>query len=187
MAYLIFCNDSKLICKNLILFVETPFIQTSFHDFSRKVTLTDNAIDSCMNFWTLRWLFKVFSMFFALLFEMPEKYMVYLCTYGRVSSFRRAMVKIKICVEMWRKWRGNSKMMPILPMHNHSPEIRGLCSTKCSSETLQNLLYFMYKKTTLVFLYIKYSKFWSVSLEHFVKRKPLIYEECQMEEMIVLA
>ena len=25
-------------------------------------------------------------------------------------------------------------------------EIRGLCSTKCSSETLQNLLYFMYKK-----------------------------------------
>ena len=33
------------------------------------------------------------------------------------------------------------------------------------------------KKTTWVFLYIKYSKFWSVSLEHFVERKPLIYEE----------
>ena len=29
----------------------------------------------------------------------------------------------------------------------HSSEIRGLRSTKCSSETLQNLLYFMYKKT----------------------------------------
>ena len=29
---------------------------------------------------------------------------------------------------------------------NHSSEIRGLCSTKCSSETLQNLLYFMYKE-----------------------------------------
>ena len=27
------------------------------------------------------------------------------------------------------------------------------------------------KKTTWVFLYIKYSKFWSVSLEHFVERK----------------
>ena len=27
------------------------------------------------------------------------------------------------------------------------------------------------------FLYIKYSKFWSVSLEHFVERKPLISEE----------
>ena len=25
--------------------------------------------------------------------------------------------------------------------------------------------------------YPKYSKFWSVSLEHFVERKPLIYEE----------
>ena len=33
----------------------------------------------------------------------------------------------------------------------HSSEIRGLCSTKCSSEMLQNLLYFMYTKTYLVF------------------------------------
>ena len=32
------------------------------------------------------------------------------------------------------------------------------------------------KKTTWVFLYIKYSKFRSVLLEHFVERKPLIYE-----------
>ena len=33
----------------------------------------------------------------------------------------------------------------------HSSEIRGLRSTKCSSKTLQNLLYFMYKKTQVVF------------------------------------
>ena len=33
------------------------------------------------------------------------------------------------------------------------------------------------KKNTRVFLYINNSKFWSVSLEHFVERKPLIYEE----------
>ena len=33
----------------------------------------------------------------------------------------------------------------------HSSEIRGLRSTKCSSETLQNLLYFMDKKTHVVF------------------------------------
>ena len=32
----------------------------------------------------------------------------------------------------------------------HSSEIRGLRSTKCSNETLQNLLYFMYKKTYVV-------------------------------------
>ena len=31
------------------------------------------------------------------------------------------------------------------------------------------------KKTTWVFLCIKYSKFWSVSLEHFIERKPLIF------------
>ena len=66
---------------------------------------------------------------------------------------------------------------------------------------LQKFLYFMYKKThvvffcfsfratllfplwmpwsmsTWVFLYIKYSKFWSVSLENFVEHKPLISEE----------
>ena len=33
------------------------------------------------------------------------------------------------------------------------------------------------KKTSWVFLYIKYSKFWSVLLEHCIERKPLIYEE----------
>ena len=32
----------------------------------------------------------------------------------------------------------------------HSSEIRGLRSMKCSSETLQNLPYFMYKKTRVV-------------------------------------
>ena len=34
------------------------------------------------------------------------------------------------------------------------------------------------KKTTWVFFYIKYNKFVSISLEHFVERKPLIFEEC---------
>ena len=42
------------------------------------------------------------------------------------------------------------------------------------------------KKTTRVFLYIKYSKFWSISLEHFVERKPLIYEECSHEKKFLL-
>ena len=78
-------------------------------------------------------------------------------------------------------------------MVRHSSELRGLRSTKCSSETLQNLLYFMYQKTHVVFsfsfratlyfylmnalVYVEYTKFWSVSLEHFVERKPLISEE----------
>ena len=35
--------------------------------------------------------------------------------------------------------------------YSNSSEIRGLHSTKCSSETLQNLLYFMYKKTHVVY------------------------------------
>ena len=36
-------------------------------------------------------------------------------------------------------------------LSTHSSEIRGLRSTKCSSETLQNVIYFMYKKTHVVF------------------------------------
>ena len=35
----------------------------------------------------------------------------------------------------------------------------------------------MKKKTTWVFLYIKYTKFWSISLGHFIKHKLLIPEE----------
>ena len=79
----------------------------------------------------------------------------------------------------------------------HTSEIRDLRSTKCSSKTLQNLLYFMYKKTHVVFSFfiscnfiffpmvystkwkrkkkttwvflfrIKYGKFWSISLWSF--------------------
>ena len=36
----------------------------------------------------------------------------------------------------------------------HSSEINGLRSTKCCSETLQNLLYFMHKKTKVVFSFL---------------------------------
>ena len=43
------------------------------------------------------------------------------------------------------------KVFPYWSFTIHSSEIRGLRSTKCSSETLQNLLYFMYKKTHVVF------------------------------------
>ena len=107
---------------------------------------------------------------------------------------------------MWKKYilqkssntllQAQQFRMVELIMGIHSSEITGLRSTKCSSRTLQNLLFFMYKKTrafirqkykvarnkkwkktTCVFIYIKYSKFWSVSLEHFVERKPVIYEE----------
>ena len=36
------------------------------------------------------------------------------------------------------------------------------------------------KKTTWVFIFQKYGKFWSVSLEHFIKHKPYISEECSV-------
>ena len=85
-------------------------------------------------------------------------------------------------------------------LKGHSSEIRGLCSTKSSNEILQNLPYFWNKKTCLVFfmfhfvlLYFslinalqKYGKFWSISLGHFIKHKPLISEEWTNEEFRTL-
>ena len=52
----------------------------------------------------------------------------------------------------------------------HSSEIRGLRSTKCSSELLQNLLYFMYKKTHVVFFV-----FYFVQLYFFPYECPGLY------------
>ena len=49
-------------------------------------------------------------------------------------------------------------------MRHHSSEIRGLRSTKCSSETLQNLLYFMYKKTQVVFFVFHFVQFYIFTL-----------------------
>ena len=46
----------------------------------------------------------------------------------------------------------------------HSSEIRGLPSTKCSSETLQNLLYFMYKKTHVVFFVFHFVQLYNFTL-----------------------
>ena len=46
----------------------------------------------------------------------------------------------------------------------HSSKISGLCSTKCSSEMLQNLLYFMYKKTHVVFFVFHFMQLYIFTL-----------------------
>ena len=47
----------------------------------------------------------------------------------------------------------STRAPPYIGIHIHSSEIRGLRSRKCSSETIQNLLYFMYMKTHIVFFF----------------------------------
>ena len=42
------------------------------------------------------------------------------------------------------------------------------------------------KKQHWVFVCIKYSKFWSTSLGHFIKHKPLISEECSNARLVDL-
>ena len=80
-------------------------------------------------------------------------------------------------------------IFPVICMNYHSSEIRGLCLTKISSETLQNMSYFWHKKSCSkwktkkqpiwVFLFLKYGKFWSVShLELFVMHNPWNFDEC---------
>ena len=92
-------------------------------------------------------------------------------------------------------------------MYSHSSEIRGLCLMKFFSETLQNPHSFFFhfinfiwmpwfmslkllrecikaawnekgKKKFAAFVFQKYGKIWSVSLEHFIKDKPFISKEC---------
>ena len=48
---------------------------------------------------------------------------------------------------------------------SHSSEIRGLSSTKSSSEMLQNLLYFMYKKTHVAFFVFHFVQLYFFSYE----------------------
>ena len=56
-------------------------------------------------------------------------------------------------VLIWRKRRKKMSRYGILyyRFFGHSSEIKGLRLTKCSSEMLQNLLYFMYKKIHVAF------------------------------------
>ena len=42
----------------------------------------------------------------------------------------------------------------------------------------------MKKKTMWVFVFQKYGKFRNVSLEHFIKHKPLISEECRLRQLV---
>ena len=43
----------------------------------------------------------------------------------------------------------------------------------------------MKNKTTQVCVFQKYGKFWSFSLGHFIKRKPLISEEWYVRKIVV--
>ena len=63
----------------------------------------------------------------------------------KIEFFFSSWICMKVFLEFW--WETILK---------HSSEIRGLCSMNCSSETLQNLLYFMYKKTHVVFFVVHF-------------------------------
>ena len=74
------------------------------------------------------------------------------------SSFFRFFVQLSVFL-LWMPW-------------SMSTSTRAFIRGKVMLHEMKN------EKTTWVFLYIKCSKFLSVSLEHFIGRKPLISEEC---------
>ena len=65
------------------------------------------------------------------------------CHYRHTIIYTKFECKKKICTFV--------QCNAFIRHSRHSSEIKGLRSTKCSSKTLQNLLYFMYKKTRVVF------------------------------------
>ena len=92
----------------------------------------------------------------------------------------------------------------------HCSEKRGLCKLKMSNKMLQNLPYYFWnKKTQIYFFFIssnfgfrkskwklnkkylgflipKYGKFWSISLDNFIKHIPIISEECYLYNVYVI-
>ena len=75
------------------------------------------------------------------------------------------------------KSRYNDKKTTTYCYTIHSLQIRGLCSTKCSSEKLQNLLYFMYKKPHFAgtFRWAQTSYFWKVQWVLFLRSYNLLF------------
>ena len=70
----------------------------------------------------------------------------------RKRDFRVQKASRRICFNRNNSsWGGQWYIDTHAYLVPHSSEKRGLRSMKCSSETLQNLLYFMYKKTRVVF------------------------------------
>ena len=58
---------------------------------------------------------------------------------------------IMIMIQLATNLNNNFMIFQQTGTHSHSSEIRGLRSMKSSRETLQNLLYFIYKKAHVVF------------------------------------
>ena len=100
------------------------------------------------------------------------------------SSSSKCILKLFYCLLIFDRWylvrRGNDQpvalLAPLLPVH--SSEMRGLRSTKCSSETLQNLLYFMYKKTHVVFFRFSFR-----ATLYFYLMNALVYVDIDQHEM----
>ena len=70
-----------------------------------------------------------------------------------ITKFLSISLCVKSSEKRARTWEIDQKLYNT---QIHSSEIRGLRSTKCSSETLQNLLHFMYKKTYVVFFFFHF-------------------------------
>ena len=103
--------------------------------FFWTVTLTDNAIDSCTIFWTLQWLSKVFSMFFALLFEMPKNILAFFYKFWPFCEnlnswpeneifkgihFRSESVEFSSHCQKVTKMECLDEIMGLLPLHKYS-------------------------------------------------------------------
>ena len=108
---------------------------------------------------------QTYHLFYCLIFQIAQDFVENILgvhqkyremigdTFSGDQAFVGALDKACTAVINHRlpKQQAKAPELVIVFFLNHSSEIRGLRSTKCSSETVQNLLYFMYKKTYVVF------------------------------------
>ena len=80
------------------------------------------------------------------------------CTFFQLSII---FTPVNVCVSLVMVMYGKTTSQLF---YSNPSEIRGLRSTKCSSETLQNLLYFMYKKTHVVFFFFHFVQLYIFTL-----------------------
>ena len=127
----------------------------SDHSASDFIPKTKQMSDEIWQ-WILKWnlthlenftCLPLFSMhYFFLYCKIPPASQYFPCAiFCTVFPFKERSVLLALVV-LCDVPAASSMPPPVL----HSLEIRGLRSTKCSSETLQNLLYFMYKKIHVV-------------------------------------
>ena len=153
-CYFSICAISRIFCCIIFPFLAHTMLQFLFLQFptKKRLQLHHNLVSQ-----------------FFFFFNQTECKNKAKNTQRRVVFSGQDNLAILLLVRQMYKKISSGQEINLPPVH--SSEIRGLCLMKYPSETLQNLLCFW---NSFFFVFQKYGKFLSVSLELFIVQKPLI-------------